>query len=141
MNNINPKTIETTSEIVKLPKEQFIDHVKRWVTIDSQQKIINEKIKRLRELKNESNEFICKYITENKTQPKILITDGELKIYEKKDYSPITFGYIEKCLAEIIPEKSHVDFIMNHLKEKREITISQDIRRTSSKNKSYKSNE
>ena len=144
MSNINSKATATataTGEIVKAPKEQFVDHVKRWAIIDSQQKIINEKTKKLRELKNESSEFICNYITNNKIQQKILITDGELKIYEKKDYSPITFGYIEKCLAEIIPEKSHVEFIINHLKEKREITVSQDIRRTSSKNKSYKSNE
>ena len=67
-----------------------------------------------------------------------VITDGELRIYEKKDYSPITFGYIEKCLAEIIPDKSQVDFIIDHLKEKREITISKEIRRTSNKNKSNK---
>ena len=129
------------STIIKPEKEQFIEHVKRWATIDSQQKIINEKTKRLREMKNESSEYICKYITDNNIKQKILITDGELKIYEKKDYSPITFGYIEKSLAEIIPDKSHVDFIINHLKEKREITISKDIRRTSNKNKSYTNNE
>ena len=122
----------------KPKKEIFIDHVKRWVTIDSQQKIINEKTKKLRELKGQSSEFICNYMNENNVQPKILITDGELRIYEKKEYSPITFGYIEKCLAEIIPDKSQVDFIIEHLKEKREITISKEIRRTSNKNKSNK---
>jgi hypothetical protein len=137
-----PMASPTISEtITKTPKDQFVDHVKRWVTIESQQKIINEKVKRLREMKSESSEFICKYITENNIQQKILITDGELKVYEKKEYSPITFGYIEKCLAEIIPEKANVDFILNHLKEKREITLSKDIRKSSSKNKSYKSNE
>ena len=119
-------------------KEQFVDHVKRWVTIDSQQKIINEKVKKMREMKHESSEYIVNYMKENNSQHKVLITDGELRLYEKKEYSPITFGYIEKCLAEIIPDKSHIDFIIEHLKEKREITLHPDIRRTSNKNKSNK---
>jgi hypothetical protein len=127
------------NQLEKPKKEIFIDHVKRWVTIDSQQKIINEKTKKLREMKGQSSEFICNYMKENNVQPKILITDGELRLYEKKDYSPITFGYIEKCLAEIIPDKSQVDFIIDHLKEKREVTVHQDIKRTSNKNRSYKS--
>ena len=130
-----------TTELTKTPKDLFIDHVKRWTTIDTQQKIIHEKTKKLREMKNESGEYICKYMKENNIHQKIVITDGELKLYEKKEYSPLTFGYIETCLAEIIPDKSHVDFIIHHLKEKREITTSQDIRRSSTKNKSAKSKE
>lgn len=122
----------------KPKKEHFIDHVKRWVTIDSQQKLINEKVKKLREMKVESSEYIINYMKENNSQQKVLITDGELRLYEKKDYSPITFTYIENCLAEIIPDKSHIDFIIEHLKEKREITVHPDIRRTSNKNKSNK---
>jgi hypothetical protein len=65
----------------------------------------------------------------NLTNNKIGISDGQLKIYDKKDYSPLTFAYIEKCLAEIIPEKKSVDYIMNYLKEHREIKTTQDIRR------------
>jgi len=122
----------------KPKKDIFVDHVKRWVTIDSQQKLINEKVKKLREMKAESSEYIMNYMKENNSQQKVLITDGELRLYEKKDYSPITFTYIENCLAEIITDKSHIDFIIEHLKEKREITIHQEIKRTSNKNKSNK---
>ena len=122
----------------KPKKDIFVDHVKRWVTIDSQQKLINEKVKKLREMNPESSEYIMNYMKENNSQQKVLITDGELRLYEKKDYSPITFTYIENCLAEIITDKSHIDFIIEHLKEKREITIHQEIKRTSNKNKSNK---
>lgn len=124
----------------KTIKAIMIDHVKRWVMIDGHQKIINEKSKKLRDMKHDSSEYICRYMSENKiNNNKIPITDGELRIYDKKEYSPITFGYIEKCLAELIPDKSQVDYIIDYIKEKREITISQDIRRTTTKNKSLKS--
>jgi hypothetical protein len=139
---MNNSILSQSTDIINPSKEILVDHVKRWVTIDSQQKIVNEKIKKLRELKNESSDYICKYISENNIQQnKIRISDGELRLYEKKEYSPLTFAYIEKCLAEIIPHKSQVDYIIDYLKEKREITLSKDIRRTTNKNKSLKSNE
>jgi hypothetical protein len=126
----------TENQLVeKTKKQQFIENVQRWVLIDTQLKIVNEKTRKLRELKNTSNQEICNYMNENNlSNNKIGITGGELKIYEKKEYSPLTFGYIEKCLAEIIPNASNVKFIMTHLKDKREIKITQDIRRYSKNN-------
>ena len=59
---------------------------------------------------------------------KIGITNGELKVVEKKEYSPLSYGYIEKKLEEIIPDKSHVEYIIQYLKDKREINITQELR-------------
>lgn len=122
--------IETTVA----PKTQFIENIKRWVLIDSQLKIVNEKTKKMREMKRDSSEQICKYVTDrNLTNNKIGISDGDLRFYEKKEYSPLTFGYIEKCLGELISDKKQVDYIIQHLKDNREITTSLDIKRTYSK--------
>ena len=59
----------------------------------------------------------------------IKITDGELRFYEKKEYSPLTFGYIEKSLGKIISDKTQLDYVIKFLKENREITTSIDIKR------------
>jgi hypothetical protein len=112
-------------------KQQFIENVKTWVLMDSQMKIINEKTKKIRESKHHLTESICEYMKEsNLLENKIGITDGELRIYEKKEYSPLSYTYIEKCLAEIIPDKKQLDYIIQYLKQKREITTSLDIKRT-----------
>jgi len=111
-----------------VPKTQLIEDVQRWVLIDSQLKIINEKTKKLRDMKHGLTDNICKYM-EDKSQTKIGITDGELRIYEKKDYSPLTFGYIEAKLTEIIHDKDKVEYIVKYLRENREIKLSKDIRR------------
>ena len=113
------------------PKQQFIENVKTWVLMDSQIKIINEKIKKIRESKHQLTESICEYMKEsNLLENKIGITDGELRVYEKKEYSPLSYTYIEKCLAEIIHDKKQLDYIIQYLKQKREITTSLDIKRT-----------
>lgn len=112
-------------------QQQFIENVKNWVVMDSQMKIINEKTKKIRESKRELSDSICEYMKEsNLLDNKIGITDGELRIYEKKEYSPLSYTYIEKCLAEIIHDKKQLDYIIQYLKQKREITTSLDIKRT-----------
>jgi hypothetical protein len=120
------------SQIVPInPKQQFIENIKNWVIMDSQIKIINEKTKRIRESKHQLTESICEYMKEsNLLENKIGITDGELRIYEKKEYSPLSYTYIEKSLAEIIHDKKQLDYIIQYLKQKREITTSLDIKRT-----------
>jgi len=123
MNNISGNVI------VKQPKNQFIENVQKWVLIDKQLKIVNEKTKKMREIKNTLSQDICEYMNDNNMiNKKIGITNGELKVVEKKEYSPLSYGYIEKKLEEIIPDKSHVEYIIQYLKDKREISISQELR-------------
>lgn len=111
------------------PKDELINNVKRWVMIDKQLKIVNEKTRELRQMKQTCGDGICNYLSENPNLNNVIgITGGELRIYQKKDFSPLTFGYIEKCLGELIPNKPQVDYIIKYLKEHREITTTDDIK-------------
>ena len=128
-NTISVRPIDTT--ITKESREQFVENIKNWVILDSQMKIINEKTKKIRENKNQLGETICKYMKDyNLLENKIGISDGELRIYEKKEYPPLSYGYIERCLGEIIPDKNQLNYLIMYLKNKREITTSLDIKRT-----------
>jgi len=116
-------------------KPELIEKIKNWVVMDSKLKIVNEKTKQLREMKSQLNHQICDYMNNhNLAQNKITISDGELQLHQKKEYSSITFGYIERCLAELIKDKTQVEFIIQYLKENREVTTSSDIKRTYKKN-------
>ena len=109
-------------------QKQFVENVKKWVLCDQQLKIIKEKSDKIRDTKHVLGSAICTYMDENNlSQNEIEITDGKLKIYEKKEYSPLTFSYIEQSLAKIIPDKSHVQFIIQYLKENREIKTTTDL--------------
>jgi len=116
---------------VQNDKKTFVENVQKWLLYEQQLKLVADKAKQIRESKNTTAESICKYMqTHGLSQNKIKITDGELKMCEKKEYSPLTFGYVEECLAKIIPEKESVEFIMDYLKSNREIKISKELRHT-----------
>jgi len=119
-------------EICINPKTQFVENVKKWAILDSQLKIINEKTKKMRDMRNEISENISQYMSDN-NHTKLKLSEGELRLYEKKEYSPLTFGYIEKTLSKIINDKEQLDYVVQYLRENREITTSNDIRRTSNK--------
>lgn len=129
MNNIDPTTTGSQEVLTITTKNELIENIKQWVVIDSQLKIINEKTKKLRNMKHELTDQICAYKSKNNIDNTVRISDGELRFYEKKEYNPLTFGYIEKCLANIIPDKTNVDYIIAYLKENRETSTSADIRR------------
>ncbi len=113
------------------PKKVFVENVQKWALYDRQLKLIAEKTKLIRDAKHDASKQIIDYMDTNKLlHNKIELSDGELKIVEKKDYSPLTFSYIEESLAKIIPEKAHVEYILNYLKTNREIKVTREIKRT-----------
>lgn len=114
------------------PKTQFIEDVKKWALLESQLKIVNEKTRKMRDMKNDLSEKITKYMLETNNS-KIKLSDGEIRLYDKKDYSPLTFGYIENSLGNIIQDKEQLDYVVQYLKDNREISTSPEIKRTYSK--------
>jgi len=64
------------------------------------------------------------------SKQKIILPDGDLKIYEKKDYSPLTFVFLEQHLGTIMSDPQQVSFMIDYLKQKREIKCSNDLKRT-----------
>ena len=122
-------------EIANTKKDSSLkENITLWVLLDTQLKTINEKTKKMREKKNELSQNICKYIIDNNIKNKIKIKDGEhlaeIRMYDKKEYSALTFGYIESCLKKLIHDEEQVEYVIEFLKENREITSSPDIRKT-----------
>ena len=110
----------------------FEGNIQQWVSIDNQIKLLNEKIKDLRDKKNTLSEDINEYVKTNKlSKSTIQISDGKLKFVDTRVAEPLTFKYLEKTLGEVIKNESQVKLIMEHLKQKREIKVVSDIKRFS----------
>ena len=125
MNNNN-----NNNELVVVNKEQFVENIKGWVTLDNQLKVVNEKTRRMREHKQKLNQEICDFAIHNNIDHKYIeISDGTLKFVKRKEYKPITYTFLEKTLSEIMPNKKELSFVMNYIKDKRDIVIHDDIRR------------
>lgn len=124
-------TKEINQQLILHNETPFVESVKRWTVLDTQLKLVQEKTKVMREERHQLTDKICEYLTTNNlTNKRIGIHDGNLRLYDKTEYSPLTFGYLEERLGEIIPEKSHVEFILQYLKEHRQTKTVQELKRT-----------
>ena len=129
-----PDTSSQQSIVAQSIREQFAEDIKKWVTLDTQLKVVHEKTKQMREMKCELQTRIYDYMEKaNLLDKKIGIHDGELRFMEKKEQTTLSFGYIERCLGQILSEKEQVDYILQYLKEKRETQVVKELRRTYTK--------
>jgi uncharacterized protein YllA (UPF0747 family) len=129
-----PDTSSQQSIVTQSIREQFAEDIKKWVTLDTQLKVVHEKTKQMREMKSDLQIKIYDYMEKaNLLDKKIGIHDGELRFVEKKEQTTLSFGYIERCLGQILSEKEQVDYILQYLKEKRETQVVKELRRTYTK--------
>jgi len=110
----------------------FENHIQQWVSIDNKLKQINESVKELREKRRVLEQSITNYASSNNlSNATIQISDGKIKFTNTKVQEAITFKYLEKTLNEVIKNETQVKLIMEHIKQKRKITIVPEIKRFS----------
>lgn len=110
--------------------DSFERNIQKWVNVDNQLKIINEKAKELRDEKNELLEDINIYIDTNKlNNASIDISDGKLRFAQSRITQPLTLKFVENCLSNIINDQRQVTQIMKYIKDKREKKEISEIKR------------
>jgi len=108
----------------------FEQQIQQWVTIDNQMKILNDKMKELREKKNLITEQINTHIeTSQLSNASVNISDGQLRFIRVKETQQLTFKYLENCLSEIIKNEDQVKKIIEYIKNKRESKYVAEIKR------------
>lgn len=108
----------------------FEQQIQQWVTIDNQMKILNDRLKELRDKKNNISEQINTHIeTSQLNNASVKISDGQLKFIKVKETQQLTFKYLETCLSEIIKNEEQVKKIIDYIKNKREIKYFPEIKR------------
>jgi len=112
-------------------EQEFIQSIKKWVALDNQLRVLNVRVKEIRDNRNTLTQQIHQYVEDNNLDyPSIEISDGELILCEKREYSSLSFTYIEQCLSKLIKEPSHVERILSTLRENRDCYLVPDIRRS-----------
>ena len=109
----------------------FEENVKKWVALDNQIRILNDKAKELKETRNDAEDSIMKYVETNKlTNATVNISDGKLRFVTTKQTAPLTLKYVEDCLKKTIKNDDQVQQIMDVIKESREVKYNPDIKRS-----------
>jgi len=122
---VSQKDNTNTNAIESLEK-----YIEKWIAVDNQLQILQEKMKTMREWKKRLTDTILPLLIEKKGDNAVIeLPDGELKIQEKQEYSALSFSYIEDCLSELIPDEEQVEYVMDFLRENRESRTVTEIKR------------
>ena len=104
--------------------------IQNWVELDNELKKINEKAKDIRTRKNDIEDKLITYVEDNNMNNSVVnITDGKIKFCETKQTAPLTLGFLEKCLSEVIANQGQVKQIVDYIKSKRETKMVPEIKR------------
>jgi hypothetical protein len=104
--------------------------IQNWVELDNELKRINERAKDIRTRKNDIEDKLMIYVEDNNMNNSVVnISDGKIKFCETKQTSPLTLGFLEKCLSEVIANQSQVKQIVDYIKSKRETKMVPEIKR------------
>jgi len=126
----NIVTLKTTGITAISATTLFDKQVYKWIEIDNKIKKINAELKTLREGKNDIETSLMETVNNKKLlNTSLALPDGRLRFVETKTTNPISLTFIEKCLNELIPNKSQVQHILKYMKDKREIKINPEIKR------------
>jgi hypothetical protein len=110
--------------------DKFQENIKKWVQLDSQLTLLNEKMKEIRTEKTELSSNILNFVEHNNLNSSIVkISDGRLKFTQNKHTMPLTLGFLESCLLELLGDPDQVQHAMNYIKAKRETKVINEIKR------------
>lgn len=125
MTSTNPIVTSTHSASTLFDKQ-----IQKWVEMDNKIKKMNAELKTSRELKNDLETSIMTTVNNKKLlNTSLSLPDGKLRFVETKTTNPISLTFVEKCLNDLIPNKSQVQHILKYMKDKREIKINSEIKR------------
>jgi len=111
-------------------RQQFVENIRQWITLDTQSKELWRNMKEIREKKRKNCEEIHFFANHNGLQKtRIDISDGTLQFIEKKESSSLSLQYVESSLAKFMNE-ADVKTIMTYIRENRPSKIVREISRT-----------
>ena len=112
----------------------FEDNVRQWTILDTKIRLANTQLREMRTARDNLSKSVCDHMKQTGIDKrKIEIADSKIEVSEKKEYSSLTMGYLEKCLSAIIQEQESVKHILQYIKDKREIKKSIELKRTFNK--------
>jgi hypothetical protein len=108
----------------------FSQSVQKYILVDEEIQKLQNQIKTLREQKHDLQDKITTTMNTNNWQNRSLeIGNFELSLTERKQYSSLSYTYLEKTLSQIIPDKTQLEYVLKYLREKREVKTIQEIKK------------
>tara|TARA_B100000902_G_C26447458_1_gene499072 strand:- start:40 stop:426 length:387 start_codon:yes stop_codon:yes gene_type:complete len=107
----------------------FCENMKEYLELENKIEELNLRMKTLKLQKQMVHEKIADTIALNQWQNKqFQVNNYKLSMVDKKQYSSLTFSYLEEQLQKIIPDNNERDYLIKYLKNNRSIKSIQELR-------------
>lgn len=107
----------------------FGENIKEYIELENKIEELNLQMKTLKVQKQLIHEKISNTITKNQWQNKQFhVNNYKLSMVDRKQYSSLTFSYLEEQLQKIIPDNNERDYLIKYLKNNRSIKNVQELR-------------
>jgi len=109
---------------------EFNQLIAKWIQVEDEIKKYNVHLSKLRETRTQLNTQIAKQLIDTKKQDAIIRTSNcNLRLYNTKISSPISFKYLEQTLPDLIDDDGQIKQIIKYLKSKRNVKITTELRK------------
>lgn len=108
----------------------FEENIKKWLILDNKIKELNNQLKSIRSEKNQYNNNIIEYISNNNLDnATIKIHDSKLKFMNTNYSQPLSYKFIYDALNKYYHNEDKTIEIINFIKSQREVKIIKEIKR------------
>ena len=108
----------------------FKDTVNEWMKLDDEQQRLLDQVAEIRKRKQYLSDSIIQTLkSKNKLHCTLDLPEGQLRVQTRKEYGHMTFLYIEKCFESLILDDAQRGFVIQYLKNNREVKNIPELKR------------
>jgi len=116
----------------------FENNIQNWIIYDNKIKQLNGELNQLRNSRKDLGTSILQHVTtERLDNATVNISDGNLRFINTKNYTPLTYKYLQTCLMDYFKNDKIVSEFILYMKENRNDQYNLDIKRSYVNNEEY----
>jgi hypothetical protein len=103
-------------------------YIQKWVLVDTEIQKLQEKMKTWKMWKQKLHEAILQYMAESDSSTLPVSSTQQLKRVQRTEHNALSFHYLEECLLEILTEEEQVEYVLEYIRENREVKTVYDLK-------------
>jgi hypothetical protein len=111
--------------------QPFSQKLHEWNELRTQISSLQEQLKPLKERQQQlSTEMRQTMRDKNRLNLVVDLQDGFVRVQSRKEYSGMTFQYINQCMETLIPDDEQRQYVLQYLKDNRTIREVEELKYT-----------
>jgi hypothetical protein len=111
--------------------QTFSQKMQEWNRLRTQISFLQEELKPLKERQQELSTEMRQIMREKDRLNLVIdLPDGFVRVQSRKEYSGMTFQYINQCMETLIPDEEQRQYVLQYLKDNRTVREVEELKYT-----------